>query len=323
MNVLIAFLTSLLCYILFYLFLRRRQAAKEALRQRMAKLENTGRGEPQDSSDEENGIGLPAFRFVKIIAKQLRKIHNSADLDFRMQQADWPLLGSEFIVIIFSIGLLLGGILFLLTLQSLNLFLGIGVGVFSGLFYLSRSIRIRRQKFVNQLGDCLMMVANALRAGFSFMQAMELVSREMDAPLGSEFRKVIGEMNVGSSLEKALSNMSKRMESSDFDLVVTAVLIQRQVGGNLSQILDTISDTIRERIRMKAEILTLTAQGRFSGLILLALPFVVCGFIMVMNPGYLQPMLSSTAGKIALLLGMILEFIGYVVIKRIVSIDCA
>ena len=166
-------------------------------------------------------------------------------------------------------------------------------------------------------------VVGTVMANLGFMQAMELVSREMDAPLGSEFRKVIGEMNVGSSLEKALSNMSKRMESSDFDLVVTAVLIQRQVGGNLSQILDTISDTIRERIRMKAEILTLTAQGRFSGLILLALPFVVCGFIMIVNPGYLQPMLSSTAGKIALLLGMILEFIGYVVIKRIVNIDCA
>ncbi|MDO4203924.1 MAG: type II secretion system F family protein [Selenomonadaceae bacterium] len=323
MNFLIAFLTAVLCYILLYLFLRRRQAAKEALRQRMARLENTGGMDSRGNNDDESRAESAAFRFVRGIAKQLRKIHNSADLDFRMQQADWPLLGSEFLVIIFSIGLLLGTILFLLTLQLLNLFLGISAGVLFGLIYLKQSIKRRRQKFVNQLGDCLMMVANALRAGFSFMQAMELVSREMDAPLGSEFRKVIGEMNVGASLETALSNMSKRMESSDFDLVVTAVLIQRQVGGNLSQILDTISDTIRERIRMKAEILTLTAQGRFSGMILLALPFVVCGFIMITNPGYLQPMLSSTAGQIALFVGLILEFIGYLIIKRIVNIDCA
>ncbi len=320
MNLLIALLSALLCFILLYVYLSRRQAAKEAVRKRLARLENSGES---DSAGAEKDSGSTALQFVRVIARQLRRIHNSADLDFRMQQADWPLLGSEFLVIIFSFGLLLGGILFLLTLQPINLFLGLTGGMLFGLFYLRRSIKIRRQKFVNQLGDCLMMVANALRAGFSFLQAMELVSREMDAPLGTEFRKVIGEMNVGSPLETALTNMSKRMESSDFDLVVTAVLIQRQVGGNLSQILDTISDTIRERIKMKAEILTLTAQGRFSGMILLALPFIVCGFIMMVNPGYLQPMLNSYLGRVALVAGIILEFIGFIVIRRIVNIEGA
>lgn len=320
MNFLIAILTALLCFILFYLFLGKRKADKD-VRLRMAKLENLGNTETQESSEKE--AGFLVLRFIRTVARQLRRIHNSEELDFRMQQADWPLLGSEFQVIVYSLGLLLGLILFLLTMELANFFLGAGAGVFFGFFYLKRCIKQRRQKFVNQLGDCLMMVANALRAGFSFLQAMELVSREMDAPLGSEFRKVIGEMNVGSSLETALSNMSKRMESPDFDLVVTAVLIQRQVGGNLSQILDTISDTIRERIRMKAEILTLTAQGRFSGMILLALPFIVCGFIMIVNPGYLQPMLNSPAGQIALLFGLVLEFIGFLVIKRIVDIDGA
>ena len=323
MKLLIALLSALLCFILLYVYLSRRQAAKEAFRKRMARLESSGDSDQTAAAERESGAGSAALRLVRVIARQLRKIHNSADLDFRMQQADWPLLGSEFLVIIFSFGLLLGGILFLLTLQPLNLFLGLTGGMLFGLFYLRRSIQVRRQKFVNQLGDCLMMVANALRAGFSFLQAMELVSREMDAPLGTEFRKVISEMNVGSPLETALTNMSKRMESSDFDLVVTAVLIQRQVGGNLSQILDTISDTIRERIRMKAEILTLTAQGRFSGMILLALPFIVCGFIMVVNPGYLQPMLNSYLGRVALVAGIILEFLGFIVIRRIVNIESA
>ena len=322
MSVLIAILATLLCFILFYLLLRRRRADKETVRLRMEKLK-TDYSENRSEPVAENAADSLGWKFIRAIAKRLRKMHNYAKLDFRMQQADWPLLGSEFQALIFCFGIFMGGVLFVLTLQVLNFFLGLGLGIWMGIFYLKRTITTRRQKFVNQLGDCLMMVANALRAGFSFMQAMELVSREMDAPLGDEFRKVIGEMNVGSSLETALNNMSKRMESPDFDLVVTAVLIQRQVGGNLSQILDTISDTIRERIRMKAEIMTLTAQGRFSGIILLALPFFVCGFIMIVNPGYLQPMLSSPIGRLALLAGLVLEFIGYLVIKRIVDIDGA
>lgn len=322
MNLLIAFLAALIAFILLFLFLRRKQSDREALRQRMAKLQ-TGEHPGDRASQQDNAALSLGMTVVRFIARQLRKIHNSADLDFRMQQADWPLRGSEFLVISFSFGLLLGLILFLLTLQPFNLFLGIAIGLLTGIFCLKRRIKLRRKKFVHQLGDSLMMVANALRAGFSFLQAMELTAREMDAPLGTEFQKLINEMNVGSTLETALGNMSRRMESSDFDLVATAVLIQRQVGGNLSQILDTISGTIRERVRMKAEILTLTAQGRFSGLILLSLPFLLCGFIMVFNPGYLRPMISSPLGRLALIVGVILEFIGYFIIMRIVDIDVA
>lgn len=323
MNLLIASLTALLSFLLLFIFLRQKRADKEALRRRMARLQTGDRPEKQGAASADNAVGSLGMNAVKFIAKYLRKFHNSADLDFRMQQADWPLLGSEFLVISFSFGLFLGLILFLLTLQPFNLFLGIIAGLLTGFFCLNRRIKVRRQKFVHQLGDSLIMVANALRAGFSFLQAMELTAREMDDPLGTEFQKLINEMNVGSTLETALGNMCRRMESSDFDLVATAVLIQRQVGGNLSQILDTISETIRESVRMKAEILTLTAQGRFSGLILLSLPFLLCGFIMIFNPGYLQPMISSPLGRLALVAGIISETIGYFIIRRIVDIDMA
>ena len=165
------------------------------------------------------------------------------------------------------------------------------------------------------------MVSNALRAGFSFMQAMELISREMQPPIGEEFQKVIAEVNLGATLDVALENMSQRLKCPDFDLVVTAVLIQRQVGGNLSQVLDSISDTIMERIRMRNEVLSLTAQGRFSGMIVGALPFAIAGFVKWQNPTYFQPMLDNIYGQIALVIGAVLVLVALFIIRKIVDID--
>ena len=152
------------------------------------------------------------------------------------------------------------------------------------------------------------------------MQAFELIAREMDAPIGREVQKVVNEVNVGATLETALENMQKRVESPDFELVVTAVLIQRQVGGNLAQILDTISETIQERIRMRREVMALTAQGRMSGMVLGALPIVLAGILMFVNPDYLKPLIEETVGQIAVLGAIILEIVGFVVIRKIVDI---
>jgi tight adherence protein B len=193
-------------------------------------------------------------------------------------------------------------------------------GVLAGLAFLNIYIKRRQKAFTTQLGDMLIMVANALRAGFSFMQAFELIAREMDAPIGREVQKVVNEVNIGVDLETALDNMQKRVNSPDFELVVTAVLIQRQVGGNLAQILDTISDTINDRIRMRREVMSLTAQGRASGMVLAALP-IVLGFILTMvNPTYLQPLFTEPVGRMCIAGAVVLEIVGYMVIQKIVDI---
>ena len=164
------------------------------------------------------------------------------------------------------------------------------------------------------------MVANALRAGFSFMQAFELIAKEMDAPIGREVQKVVNEVNIGVDVETALDNMQKRVNSPDFELVVTAVVIQRQVGGNLAQILDTISDTINNRVRMRREIMTLTAQGRASGVVLALMPVGV-GFIMsLVNPAYLRPLFEEPVGQACVAGAIVMEIIGFLVIRRIVNI---
>ena len=202
---------------------------------------------------------------------------------------------------------------------------GPAVGCVSGVLlcvvYLKLRIRRRQRAFSNQLGDTLVMVANAMRAGFSFVQSMDMVSREMAAPMGDEFAKVMAEIRLGATIEAALENMALRIGSNDFQLVVAAVLIQRQVGGNLAQILDTIGGTVQNRIRMKREVRTLTAQGRSAGYILAALPFAMAGILSLLQPGYLQPLLENELGRMAVAGALALEVIGFLVIQRIVDID--
>lgn len=258
--------------------------------------------------------------FVRKVAQKVQNIQKGNQLDFKMQQADWPLLGSEFEVIL----AIFGAFCAILTLAAtLNPWIALAagfVGVILGLMLLDISIKRRQKAFTNQLGDMLTMVANALRAGFSFMQAFELIAREMDAPIGREVQKVVNEVNVGVTLETALENMQKRVESPDFELVVTAVLIQRQVGGNLAQILDTISGTIQERVRMRREVMALTAQGRMSGIVLALLPVALGVFLTTVSPDYMRPLFEETTGQIAIGVAVVMEIIGFLVIRKIVDI---
>lgn len=244
----------------------------------------------------------------------------TAKLDERMEMADWPFLGRDYVVILAMAGAILALVLGLATMNPGIALAGFAVGIVGGLIILDVAIQRRRKAFVNQLGDMLTMVANALRAGFSFMQAFELISKEMDAPVGREVAKVIREVNIGASLETALEHMQQRMQSPDFNLVVTAVLIQRQVGGNLAEILDTIGGTIQERIRMRREVYALTAQGRMSGIVLTGLPFGLAAVLQFINPNYLTPLFTESMGKMAVGGALVSIALGYFIIQKIVDI---
>lgn len=260
------------------------------------------------------------YSCIEALAKGLGRLQQGRRIELLMQQADWPIRGTEFEAILLLWGGLVGLITFLMTFKGAMFFAGALAGILMGLALLGMRIRRRRKKFTNQLGDMLTMVANALRAGFSFMQAFELISREMDAPMGREVQLVVNEVNLGNTIESALDNMQRRVASPDFELVVTAVLIQRQVGGDLASILDTISETIAERVRMRREVMTLTAQGRASGWVLSAAPFVVAGIMYTVAPAYLSPLIETEIGHMAIMVGIVLEFIGIFIIYRIVDI---
>ncbi|HET6261064.1 MAG TPA: type II secretion system F family protein, partial [Chloroflexia bacterium] len=153
--------------------------------------------------------------------------------------------------------------------------MGMAVGFFGIDWYVKFRISKRLKDFNAQLGDTISLMANSLRSGYSLLQSMELVSREAPDPIGAEFKRVVREVGLGLSAQDSLNNLLRRMPSDDLDLLITAINIQYEVGGNLAQILDTISHTIRERVRIKGEISVLTAQGRMSGYLITALPGLI------------------------------------------------
>jgi tight adherence protein B len=207
----------------------------------------------------------------------------------------------------------------------LSALVGAVVLSFAPNLYVVMAAKRRVKKFNDQLGDAINLLANSLRSGYSFLQSMELVSREAPAPMSSEFRRVVQEVGLGLSTAEALANLLARLPSDDLDLLITAVNIQMEVGGNLAQILETIGHTIRERVRIKGEIQVLTAQGRISAYVITALPIGLAIFITVINPTYMAPMftfgLPPAAWCCLPVASLVMIAIGFVVIMKIVNIE--
>src|SRR6266576_2755044 len=204
----------------------------------------------------------------------------------QLQRADLKLRPSEYFMIQLGTGVLVGligywrwGLLFALLFFAGYLIPG---------FYVKYRIGQRLKKFNSQLGDTLTLLSNALKAGYSFAQAIDTVAKNAVAPIGDEFGRAVREMNLGGSPDEALGNITKRIASQDFDLVATAYSIHRTVGGNLAEILDNIAYTIRERVRIKGEIQTLTAQGQITAWVISLLPISLALFLFLINRSYMM-----------------------------------
>jgi tight adherence protein B len=196
------------------------------------------------------------------------------------------------------------------------------VGFFAPRIYVARAISSRLIRFENQLPDTLGLWVNALRSGYSVMQSMEAIGRDAPEPTSTEFKRVIQEVQLGIDMEDALEHLLNRLDSEDLDLVVTAVNIQREVGGNLAEILDVISHTIRERIKLKGEIRVLTAQGRITGYLISGLPIVLALFLYTINPTYMGNLFENRmCGWPMLGTGLALIGIGTALIQKIVDIE--
>lgn len=245
-----------------------------------------------------------------------------------LARADLKLKPGEFIALMiisaFGVGFVvwyIGGMNLLAGL------IGAAVGLFLPRLYVKSQQSKRLIKFNEQLGDMLNLMVNGLRAGYSTMQAMEAVSKELPAPISDEFRRVVQEMQLGVPMQQALDNLLRRIPSDDLDLVITAINVQREVGGNLAEILDTISYTIRERVRIKGEIRVLTTQVMYSGRFLSMMPIFVMGILYVMNREYMMEFFNPEnnanlpCGYIALVCSGVLIMVGYVVMNKIADIE--
>ena len=249
------------------------------------------------------------------VARELAR----ADLKFKVVE--------YYALIIISV-IAVAGLAVLLQPSPISAIIGGVIGFFIPRFYVRRQQAVRLGKFNDQLGDMLNLMVNGLRAGYSTMQALEAVSRELPSPISDEFRRVVQEMQIGIPMEKALENLLRRIPREDLDFVVTAINVQREVGGNLAEILDTISFTIRERVRIKGEIRVMTAQVRTSGAVLSLIPLFLGVGLWFLSPDYIgaffdespsvpQPLCGIIA--VGVIVGMIVA--GYFVMQKIADIE--
>jgi tight adherence protein B len=303
-----------------------------------ARLERYASGKDQTKVAAKGEGGLAELLQSSAALTQLNRVVEGRDfganLAREIARADLKLKPSEFLAIWAGaiVGVPLLFVALSIALPALRTPLALLVGVLLGFIlpriWLSRRKSGRLNAFNKQLPDTITLIANALRAGSSFLQAIELVVRESRPPISTEFGRVIREVNLGLPFDQALENMVRRVKSDDLELMATAISIQHTVGGNLAEILDSIAYTIRERVRIKGEIRTLTAQQRLSGYVVGFLPIGLAGFIFLAAPTFFDPMWDSEinigglpAGVVIIALGAVMMFIGFMLIRRIVDIE--
>jgi tight adherence protein B len=259
-----------------------------------------------------------------------RRVENSSlgdSISKNLARADLKFKAGEFVAFVFILASSLGTIAFLFVGTSVptklfSALLAASFGVVIPIIYLRSQQGKRLTKFGGQLPDMLNLMVNGLRAGYSTMQAMEAISKEMPAPISDEFRRVVQEMQLGLPMDKALDNLIRRIPSEDLDFVITAINVQREVGGPLAEILDTIAFTIRERIRIKGEIRVMTSQVVMSGRILSGVPFVVFVILWFINQEYMGEFFKDlVCGGSALVVGFIMIAIGYFIMMKIADIE--
>lgn len=246
----------------------------------------------------------------------------ATNLQAELARADLKLTAAEFVTIQCGLGLGLG-VLGAIALQNPLALLLLGpAGLFVPRWWVKRRQGARLKAFNEQLADTIALMSNSLRSGMSLLQAMEMISREGTPPTGPEFGRVVREIGLGVSPQDALQHLVRRIQSDDLDLMVTAIMVQHEVGGNLSKILDTIAHTIRERVKIKGEIKAITGQQRMAGYVLVALPLIIAGILTLIAPSYItklvNPMGPWTALPVAAVLGIIF---GWIVIQKIIAIE--
>lgn len=289
-------------------------SGKSRIDKRISNLSSDNGFSTEGSGKRHNKNGGKGFLNGFTKGKALKKLSDELSL------AAVPLRAEEFMLLWLMAALMPAG---LVSLIRFNIFVCaalISGGTAVVPVLLGRAKKKRITMFDKQLSDALSIIGNSIRAGFTFQQAMESISKEMPDPISKEFARTLREIRLGVAMEAALGNMVERLDNGDLELIVSAVLIQRQVGGNLAEILDTISQTIKERIKIKNEIRVLTGGARTSGMIIGLLPVFVLGILMLINPSYISIFFTTSAGLVMMAGSVMLEFIGFMLIKKVVNI---
>lgn len=246
---------------------------------------------------------------------------NNLKLEVMLKRGGVPLKPEEYMLFQLISTTLAGMLLYIFSGNFFFLFFGFVVGYYIPRVWLRKKQKQRINKFNSTLPDMITTVVGSLRSGFSFPQALKTVVEEADAPMKEEMEIVLREMQYGSSIEEALDSLKERMPSEDLELMIEAILIQRQVGGNLATVLDKIVETIRDRMRIQRQILTLTAQGRLSGTVIGLLPIILGIVIYFIEPDYIGTLFSHPIGLVMLAIGLVAGVIGFILIRKLTVIE--
>ena len=263
-------------------------------------------------------IGGVQSRLNDISAQVLQANDRGRNLDDTLDRAGLAVRSNEFVV--FCAGIVIASLLVGVVLFGIPYFLIAGVVPALGIpMFLKILTKRRTKRFVDQLGDTLQLITGSLTAGYGLGQTLDAVAREAESPTSDEFARVVMETRLGRSLEDALDAMSYRINAPDFDWVVDAIKIQSSVGGNLSEIIEQVGDTIRARVRIKRQVDALTAEGKISALVLFVLPFGLVGFIGMTNPTYIKPLFGSTIGYVLVGVALTMLSLGGLWLKKLVN----
>lgn len=252
---------------------------------------------------------------------QLLPKREGSKMAYKLVKANLTLTAEELTIYRMLFSIALGFLTFALKSDYvLVAFVVIGVWMFPSIL-INRRIKKRVNDFNDQLNSGLILISNALKAGHSFLQAISIAARETQGTFSDEFKILLKEMNFGIPIDMCFKKLLERVDSGDLKLVVNAILIQKDIGGNLSEILENISETIRERQKIMNEMKTLTAQGKMSGLIVMLMPVFLGAFIYVFNREYIMLLFQTQVGIILLCTCVVNEFIGFMVIRKIINIE--
>lgn len=244
----------------------------------------------------------------------------AASLYKELQAADVKMRPEEFSLIWLLVTVVPAGLVVLFSGSATIAIVLFMIGLLIPLLLIKMKQKARVKKFDEQLSDALIIACSCLRSGLSFTQSMETISKDMSAPISTEFAQVLAEMNMGASMEESLERMNTRIKSSYLSLTISAVLIQKQTGGNLSQILDNISSSIKEKMKLKKELNSATASGKMTGLLMGSMPVILMILFYVVNPSFMEPLFKTSLGHVFLGIAAGLEILCFVLIKKIVTI---
>ncbi len=271
--------------------------------------------------NREQSFLIKCNEFIRETLKRMLPGKNQHKLNEMLISAGVNLRPEEYVMLKWFTAFITGALVYLFVKIKLLCIIGAVFGYIYPGIWLKNKRKLRLQKFNDALPDMINTIISSLKSGFSIGQAMKTVAEENERPVKDEINVLLNELNYGITMEEALNNLNNRMPSVDLDLMVRAILIQRQVGGNLSSILEVIVNTIRERKKLERRVRTLTAQGRLSGKIIGALPFFLGLFIYLINPEYITDFLGNTVGRVAISIGILCALAGYMVINRISKIE--